>query len=468
MQNNWPPTIQLYLALSVLFVASCSAPTFYAKTYEFNESLASGNLDEAERIIADYDEKKKEGRNKFLYLVNAGMVEHLQGDFENSNSFFQEADLFVEDFRKDALKEGASFLLNPNLSTYPGEDHEILLINYYKALNYYILGDKNAALVEVRRLNLALNRLSEKYTREEKYQRSAYMHLLMALIYESNNEYNNAFISFRNAYEIYESDYTKLFGIGAPQQLKEDLIRSAALGGLPEEKRQYEKEFGISYDKELSESSFVLLWHNGLGPVKEEWGINFAVIRDSYGWVVLVNEEYGMSFPFYVGDTDMSAITWIKVVFPRYVEREEFFTQGIVRYQNQQFALELAENINAVSFNVLNERMLAEFSKSLIRVALKQLAAKEIGQANDSPGLGAALSVLASATESADTRNWQTIPHSIYYKRVPVSAGQQTLEFDLYSKDGTPEVHFLEVNIPKGETIIYPFYSLGAYPPKFK
>lgn len=468
MIRNSNKTFRVFIAFLFLvyFFYSCSAPTFYAKTYGFNESIASGNFEKAEVFIEE-NKRVKEGRNRFLYLVNAGMLEHLKGNFEKSNQFFQEADIFIEDHTKKAVEEGASFLLNPNISTYDGEDHEILLINYYKALNYYILGDKNAALVEVRRLNLGLNRLSEKYKSDLKYKQDAFMHVLMGLIYESNKEYNNAFIAYRNAHEIYEGDFTKLFGMGTPQQLKEDLIRSAALGGLYEEKREYEKKFGIAYEGESSESSFVLLWNNGLGPVKEEWGLNFAIIHTGNGWVSFVNEEYGMVFPFYVGDTDMS-LTWIKVVFPRYVERELFFTEGDIVYQGQSYPLELAEDINAISFHVLNQRMLKEFATSLLRVALKQLAAHEIGKANDSEALGAALSILASATESADTRNWQTLPHSIFYKRVPVSSGQQNLEFNLYSSKNKPESHILEVDIPKGETVIYPFYSLGAYPPKLK
>ena len=453
-------------AIAQIFL-SCTAPSFYAKTYQFNEAVTTGNFDKAEKIIVER-EKEAEKKDRFLYFVNAGVMEHLRGDFNKSNEYFQKADLFIEDFRKKALEESAGFLLNPNIATYRGEDHEVLLVNYYKALNYYLLGDKNAALVEVRRLNIRLNQLSEKYTSEKKYQRDAFMHLLMGLIYESNGEYNNAFIAFRNAYEIYEKDYLDLFGMGAPDQLKYDLIRSADLGGLWQEKREYEEKFGIKYRRDEADASFVLLWNNGMGPVKEEWGINFAIIYTGGGWVTFVNEEYGMSFPFYVGDQNWRGLTWIKVVFPRYVTREMLFTGANIRYAGQDYELELAEDVNKISFHVLEERMLVEFATSLIRVALKQVAAKEIGDANDSPGLVAVLSVVASATESADTRNWQTIPHSIFYKRIPVESGLQTIEFEMYGNNIQPEVHSLQVDVKKGETMIYPFHSLGAYAPALK
>lgn len=456
----------ILFALFITMMASCTAPSFYEKTYNFNKTLSTGHFDEAEKMIEDNKEKYEESKVRFLYFLNGGLVEHLKGNFEKSNAYFEKADLFIEDERKNGLEQGAALLVNPNISTYYGEDHEVLMINYYKALNYYLLNEKNEALVEARRLNLRLQTLSEKYKDSTKYKEDAFMHVLMGMIYETNNNANDAFIAYRNGYNIYEKEYSEMFGLSAPLQLKKDLIRSAGSAGMGEEIRYYEKKFGMSYKAETSDASIIMLWHNGMGPVKEEWGINFAIVYTGGGWISFVSREYGLSFPFYVGDTDMRGLTWIKVVFPRYVTREMLFNKAIAEVDNKEYELELAENVDAISFKVLNERMVAEFSKSLLRVALKQVAAYKIGENNDSPALGAGLSVLASVTESADTRNWQTLPHSIYYTRVPVPAGKSTLNFTMTGPNTQPEPHALEVNINKGETKIFPFYSLGAYEPK--
>jgi len=450
----------------ILALVSCTAPSFYEKSYEFNKDISTGNFDAAEKLLEEHKDKLEESKIRFLYFVNGGLVEHLKGNFEKSNAFFEKADLFVEDERKKGVEQGAALLINPNISTYYGEDHEILMINYYKALNYYLLNEKDEALVEARRLNLRLQTLSEKYKDSTKYQEDAFMHALMGMIYETNNNYNDAFIAYRNAYEIYEKGYSKMFKLNAPLQLKKDLIRTAGLAGMGEERRAYEKSFGMTYEKETSEASVIMLWNNGMGPVKEEWGINFAIVYTGGGWISFVSRDYGLSFPFYVGNTDMRGLTWIKVVFPRYVTREMLFNKAIAKVDENEYELELAENIDAISFKVLNERMVTEFSKSLLRVALKQVAAYKIGENNDSPALGAGLSVLASVSESADTRNWQTLPHSIYYTRVPVPAGKSTINFIMTGPNTQPEPHALEVNINKGETKIFPFYSLGAYEPK--
>ncbi len=453
------------ICLSLGIFSNCRTPSFYQKTYSFNKKVSTGQLDAAEKYIQD-NQKMEDKKNRFLYWVNAGMVAHLKGDFQTSNDYFNKADLFIEDNRKSALEKGASFLLNPNLSTYYGEDHEVLLLHYYKAFNYYMLGQNDEALVEVRRLNLRLQQLSDKYKGENKYSKDAFMHVLMGMVYESNKDFNNAFIAYRNGYNIYKNEFATLFGLQAPLQLKKDLLRTAYKSGMRDELYAYEQEFGLKYSKEESEASVILLWNNGLGPVKAEWGVNFSIIDMGNGWIEFVNNDYGFAFPFYVGDKDFTGLTWVKVAFPKYVERKEYFTAALANYNQQNYSLELAQDINAISFKVLNERMMFEFSQSLIRVALKQVAAHEIGQSADSPLLGAALSVVASATESADTRNWQTLPHSLYYTRIPVDAGEQTIHFTLQGP--VSEEHDLNVNLKRGETAIYPFYSLGAYDPILK
>ena len=202
--------IKTYILLLVL-LSGCSLPTFYEKMYTFNKSVSDGNLEAAEEMLVKNADKLEKGKLQFLFYVNSGMVLSMQGRFKESNEYFEKADLFVEDFKKKALEEGAALLLNPNISTYRGEDHEILMINYYKAVNYLQMGDNENALVEARRMDLRLQALSQKYKSDKKYQKDAFIHLLMGIVYDASGEYNNAFIAYRNALAIYEHEYTSMF-----------------------------------------------------------------------------------------------------------------------------------------------------------------------------------------------------------------------------------------------------------------
>ncbi|OHX66854.1 COG3014 family protein [Flammeovirga pacifica] len=461
--------MKYYLRFFVCAIVACivvaCAPTFYEKTYEFNKALAEGNFDAAALMMSQSEKKMSKGRLEFLYLVNSGMVASLQDNFEKSNQDFQKADIFIEDHKKNAFEEGGALLLNPNLTTYPGEDHEKLMVNYFKALNYLEMRQYNEALVECKRMNLRLNQLSDKYKSDKKYKRDAFINVMMGIVYEAFNDPNNAFIAYRNALDIYQNDYAKLFKMPVPDQLKFDLIRTARETGLYDEADKYATQFGMDFQKDDSYAHLTLLWNNGMSPVKAEWGVNFAIIQGSNGYVTFVNKELGLSFPFYCGN-DMPAVTWIKAVFPKYVERKNFYKHArLVGADNIAYKFSHAENINAISFKVLEERMLLEFSKSLLRVAMKQSIAARVGQENE--GLGAALSILGSASESADTRSWQSLPRDISYTRIPLKEGQTSVEIILTNDKGVEEKKTIPLpQFGKGENVVLPYYSLASYAAK--
>ncbi|VAW26748.1 hypothetical protein MNBD_BACTEROID06-820, partial [hydrothermal vent metagenome] len=295
-----------------------------------------------------------------------------------------------------------------------------------------------------------------------------FIHILMGIIYDGTGDYNNAFIAYRNALNIYEGSYKDLFKFKVPEQLKHDLVRTADQSGIYDERDRFKNKFKIEYTRPTEgQSQAVVLWNNGLGPIKDEWGINFSIIYTGNGWVSFVNADYGMTFPFYIGDRNLNGLTWIKVVFPKYVERPLLYTSGTISYNNKTIKLGKVEDINAISFKVLEERMLLEFAKSLGRVALKQAAAAQVSKDNE--GLGMALSLLASATESADTRNWQTLPHSIYYTRVFVNPdADNEMTLNLTDVHGKVVKHKFKVKSKQKGTVIFPINTMAALPFQMK
>jgi hypothetical protein len=57
----------------------------------------------------------------------------------------------------------------------------------------------------------------------------------MGIIYQSAKDYNNAFIAYRNALEVYENDYARMFGMRPPEQLRKDLLNAAWRTGFTDE-----------------------------------------------------------------------------------------------------------------------------------------------------------------------------------------------------------------------------------------
>jgi hypothetical protein len=257
-----------------------------------------------------------------------------------------------------------------------------------------------------------------------------------------------------------------------PDQLKHDLLHAAYLMGFDEELRLYEKEFDMHYDHQPKpeRGEMVFFWNNGLGPVKAEWGITFTLIRGEGGLVTFRNDEFGFSFPFFLEDDEdyekkgLNRVEFIRVAFPKYVERPLVFNAGSLKVDNETYPLELGEDVNGIAFRTLQQRMLKEFSVSLLRVALKKAAEYSVREQNQD--LGAVVGLVNALTEKADTRNWQTIPHSIFYTRAPMKPGANEVTLELSSlKNNTPsQKHSFTFDIKKGETFFYSFHSLESQP----
>src|SRR5258708_27780113 len=203
--------------LTVLFMFQ-SCATYYQANRTFNEEFESGDLQKALATLRAHASEEHSSK-EFLHDANIGLVLSMMGQYEESNAYLEKAFLFGEDYRKNYLYEAASYLTNPMITPYHGEDHEHLLLLYYKALNYLKLNKTDDALVECRRLNIRLEQLSDRYESDRKYRHDAFVNVLMGIVYEMDKDYNNAFIAFRNAYDIYTKDYKDLFSVTPPEQL---------------------------------------------------------------------------------------------------------------------------------------------------------------------------------------------------------------------------------------------------------
>jgi hypothetical protein len=78
--------------------------------------------------------------------------------------------------------------------------------------------------------------LNDKYGSDKnRYGRDAFANVMVGLLYAAGGDCNNAFIAYRNAMEIYETDYAANFNIQPPAQLKADILRTAYVTGFNEE-----------------------------------------------------------------------------------------------------------------------------------------------------------------------------------------------------------------------------------------
>lgn len=456
--------VSVMIGFFTLLCCACTNTNYYQKHYSFNQLFEQGDLQNALTSLNKNDQLAN-SKSKFIFYVNKGLLLSVLGKYAESNAFFEKAFLFGEDYRINYVNEMASYLTNPTITLYRGEDHEQLMVLYFKAINYLKMNQPEEALVECRRLNIRLQQLSDKYTSENKYQRDAFVHNLMGIIYQSSKDYNNSFIAYRNALAVYEDDYARLFHMKVPEQLKKDVLNTAYRTGFYDEFEYYKTQFGMEdYIPSLPEAELVFFWHNGLGPIKDEWSVNFAIMKQANNTIMFSNDALGLQFPFYVEDENqrnsLNNLEVFRVAFPLYVERPLYFHEGNIVLDSIHYPVELAEDINKIAFHSLRERMVLEFSKGLLRAALKKATEHSIRKEDQT--LGSVIGLVNAITEHADTRNWQTLPYTISYARVPLKEGSNTINFDISPGITSPTHYQFTYQADKGQTLFHTFSSLES------
>lgn len=443
----------------MLFLLGCA--TYNERITPYYKSMASGDYKQAEKSL-DGNSLIKKPRNRLLYLMEKGRVSHLAGQYEASNKYFNEADQLLDVGLSNAGDAAVGVLVNSMSQTYKGEDFEKFMIHYYKALNYIYLRKTEDAIVEARRITLQAQQQGDKFNnKDNRYSSDAFSLTLQGMLYESAGDINNAFISYRNAAEIYLKAPDKTwYGTTMPLGLQQDVIRTANLNGFTSEAERFEKIFGIQYQEppSLGGGELVVFWENGLAPVKTQVDLFFTLVRQSNGDLFFTDAGGGIVIPFnYRGDrnrVNLKAVESLHVAYPKYVAQKPYYTNGSVSANGQQAGLVKTEDVTDLAFKTLQQRALTEMGKILARLAVKKIAEYSVREAATDKngktngwieGLGYGLQLYNALSEKADTRNWQTLPSYIAYARVPLKRGENQVIITLKNAQGVAETKTLNV-----------------------
>ena len=166
MVGRDPSYFLLWALLALTGLYGCSAVATKTKFHEpITASIKSGNYDRAaQEIRAAGISGKYSQKDRLLYYLDSGMIDHYARNFDSSNVELSQAeDAADELFTKSISRAAASLVLNDNVLEYSGEDYEILYSNLIKALNYVSLDEFDEAFVEIRRANDKLDLLEQKY-----------------------------------------------------------------------------------------------------------------------------------------------------------------------------------------------------------------------------------------------------------------------------------------------------------------
>lgn len=150
----------LLAAAFCTFLASCaSAPSddgYAGKA--FDKAYRDGKYGECANM------RLKQDGERVDYVLDAAMLHHAAGDWDASIKCCEKAEARIDEtFTRSITRGVASTLFNDNISEYPGNIYEYLMVNAFNALNYYNKGDLEGAMVEIRKLDIKNKEYVNKY-----------------------------------------------------------------------------------------------------------------------------------------------------------------------------------------------------------------------------------------------------------------------------------------------------------------
>ncbi len=408
--------------LLLLFLSSC-APSVQHYTrinnYLFQEQYSEANS-ALEKSKGEYGI-----RNEVLYYLDRAMILHIAGRYSESNTFLDMAESQMEElYTRSITAEAGAMLTNDNLLPYEGEDFEKVMVNVISALNYVYMQQWDDALVEARKIDHKLNVLNDKYEKKNVYKEDAFARYLTGLLYEVKDEYNDAFIAYRKAYETYET-YEQDYGTEVPPPLPGDLLRLTESLNLYEEHSHYRNMFPdatwLTQDHMTAKGEIIFFSLDGRSPLKTDYFID-APVPDGKGGI----HPLRIALPKFVIQPDDIG----------YVELKLFDSGGLV-YSHETF---VAEDISAIAVKDLDDRTGRITAKAVARATAKYLASLEVKKKAKEDTFADFLvrlgtDIYAIASEQADKRSWQTLPARIRMARLAVPPGTYTLVAEYYAEN---------------------------------
>lgn len=393
--------------IPLLLILACSVQ--YSRTLApVRSALVSG----ADAVSA-FDEAFPDstGNDRLLFLMEKGNLLRLAGRYDEAVHLLLEADRLSDMQRGVEIGQEAAALLTSGLAReFRGADYEKVFVNYCLAVSYALAGDMEDALVECRRVNEKLRVFNDSYEQDNRYRDDAFVRYFMGILYESTGDVDNALVAYRNAYRVYEEDYSGLYGLEVPEMLESDILRISSLPGF-----------------ENLHAEFVSRWPSvrwegtGAGPGRGE--------------VVVILEE-GLIPPRYERSVEGYGDDRVfRLAVPGLPEIRRPPSSVRIICGSSSEAGFLAEDISAIALRNLEDSAGRDLAMAIARAAAKAAAAgaaEEIvenmtGDENGcwSEGTGLAVSIFGAATEHADLRAWLTLPSRIYIVRMGLLPGER-------------------------------------------
>ena len=417
--------------LLVVLLSACSGPSTSMRR-KIDERIAQGDYTGAQKIVDDEKLGSYGQKNRVLYHLDLGGVLFDAGKYKDSDSNFATAEDDMDALYTKSIHQAAgTMLLNDNTVDYAGEGFERAFVNVYRALDYLFLGDRDNALVEIRKLSRLLQEYSDTAKGAASYKDDAFAQYLSSLLYEDGGQPDDARIALEASDKAYQNYATAYF-------VKKPAMEPAPLDG-PDGELVFIHANGVAPHKESK--YFQVAWGEGIAAINSSSDANAGQARNAVRAGVLGN-AFTVAFPVYVQD-------------PFRIHSSAIEVDGHVA------ETQMVENVSAIAQKALAERQALIRTRAVARAAIKYVlsqvatnaAKKQFGNYSwQALATRAGTAVVSAATETADIRSWATLPAQYLMARMPLAPGQHQVTVRYRSPQGEVVLtRTFSVTIRKGQ-----------------
>jgi len=394
----------LLLALSYFLFFGCAG----ANLKDARRAFHNGDAPRAVDILSEVDDS---GLSRLVYLMEKGLLLHQAGRYEESVRELRKAsDLIREQDIISVGQQTGSLVTNEWVTEYKGEYCERLWIHTYLMMNYLLLGNYEAALVEAKQAQKVYDRFPEPLSKEY------FTRMLIALCYENLNEYNDAYIAYKKLAEKMTN----------PSIVRPDIDRLARRLGFDDEISDTPQTVYTN----AGSAVLVLFVSLGNGPVKIP------------GNIVLP--------------------PGIRFSFPRYkkqggnIGRAEVFDS-----KSRKQAISVETDVVEVARNSLDERATEIYVKEAARLAAKEVIIRKLGKDRDDI-ITVLLRLAFMLMEEPDTRSWQTLPAKLSLIKLPLEPGVHKIRVQIRGDGSVKDIDLPEIEFFRGQKVFYSVRASGG------
>ncbi len=407
------------LGMLAFMIAGCASLSSYTRvTEQARQAISRGSFEDA---LSVFPEKAARGKNEILIRLERGVILQAMGSYEMSAAEFERAAREIRAYEDRAVisatrtaEQMGSLVINEQVLSYEGEDFEKILVHALNAVNYLMMGNLEGARVEIRNAYTRQKELYDRHAKElersrkeaggadwnrsfqeadrEGYNRlkrkadavqsiyqNAFAYYISALVYELNNEDDEAYIDVKKAIEA------------APGSrcIQDDLIRLSRELNFREDTEKWESMYGKAGTNGSDLVDVFVIFGLGLAPARE--AVSFPIPLSEGGLVFA-------SLPVY-----------------RFIPSA--IRYGTLSYDGQSRETSVLSDTDAIAARNLLDKFPILFAKQVARSYFKARATNRLSR--EYGLIGALTGTLASAiTEQADLRTWSAIPKEIQVARV--------------------------------------------------